>query len=131
MSKRSDKPVSEAFRLSFLGGGTTSSADCEYCGRTYFCSRDVSSLEDDEYDALAKNAEMNTLYVEVDDTVSYTSAFGKQYVWGCSCNALRPYEDMLLMKRSGILAYFKRLLAKEQEKVKQNTEDLKSFKDEL
>lgn len=130
MSKRSNESISEAFQLSFLGGGTTSSADCEYCGRTYFCSRDISSLEDDEYDDLEKNAAMNTMYVEVDHTVSYTSAFGKQYVWGCSCNALRPYEDMLLMKRSGILAYYKRLLDEEKKEVKQNTEDLKPFNDE-
>jgi hypothetical protein len=73
------KKESNYFRTAFMGGGTDASADCEYCGRTYFCSEETSSgYEDGEYEELAEKAKTNSLYVETTDSISYSHVNGKQ-----------------------------------------------------
>ncbi len=131
MKKKQQERESNNFQLAFLGGGTDASADCEYCGRTYFCTPDVGNGYEDEseYEALVKKAKANALYVEVQESISYTSAFGKQYIWGCPCRALKPYEELFLAKRHQILAFYQSELRDEQEEVRRKEKDLAPFQD--
>ena len=132
MAKKEVEQESENFRIAFSGGGTDHSADCEYCGRTYFCDPSATGnycYEEGEYEELKNKAEMNLMYVEV-DSISYTHACGKQYIWGCSCRALRKYEDFLLDKRSQILSFYRAELRDEEEQAKRNKEDFKPFEKE-
>ena len=103
-------------------------AECEYCGTTYYGGLrdgDFSEGEFERYEELAEKEPGK--YVQVDGFSSRCQIDGREYVWGCPCNAVRRHEEWLWYHRREITEYFKARSAEEFSDVKQENEEIQSI----
>jgi hypothetical protein len=108
-------PPSEMFQDVVCDSGAPS-MDCELCGRTHFCTGEVSDEPDDEIERLRKLATKDPeRYCEDadNDGLSFGTIEGMQAVYGCPCNKLNRYEDFIWNHRELIVKYISRRTEKE------------------
>lgn len=135
MTKDKNKKLLQApsdhFEDAFRDGHGTTNADCELCGRHIFCSGDMSlGYEEGELEVLrAKAKAYPEKYDEWHDVdgVSLGHIGGKQFVLGCSCNALRKYEDFILSHMRQITRYLKEVRSQKVEELKQEVQELQDL----
>ena len=101
------KPASEEFLEAFSAGIGTICTECEFCGRTHFVSSERDYSEGELEKLREKAKEKPELYEEHDDfdSLSLCRIDGKHYVWGCSCNWPRRFEDFIWNYRENIAKY--------------------------
>lgn len=81
--------------------------ECEFCGVTYFDGTS-GHFDAGELEGLLKSAkEQPEKFVEWTSGPSFARIDGRQYVYGCPCNAPRTYEDWIWNHRWQISQYLK------------------------
>lgn len=105
--KKAPEPASEEFLDAISSGHGALRATCEFCGREYFASNgDYDEGELEKLNALAEKHPEK--YINTgEDWQSLCSIGGRDYVYGCPCNAPRQYEDFIWAHRWPIAKYLK------------------------
>lgn len=88
----------------------TPAADCDLCGRSHLAAGSNSCAEEDEIERFKASAAKypdKFILDESNDSLSIGTFNGRQVVWGCCCNKLRPYEDFIWSHRHMIWEYLK------------------------
>lgn len=101
------KDPTDDFLTAISAGHGALRGTCDFCERVYFASTgDYDSGELEELQAKAK--EFPDRYIETgDEWQSMCRIAGKEYVYGCPCNAPTRYEDFIWAHRWQIAKYLK------------------------
>ncbi len=105
-----DEEVTKEFLRSFISGGTIA-ADCDFCGRTIYVDGGLYSFgEPGELQEAIKNCRENPdkflmWYGDVSLEIGHLD--GRQFVVGCPCNKVTPYERFIWNYRWQIADYLR------------------------
>jgi len=101
--------------------GASPVIDCEHCGRTHYDSTG-EHMDEGELEGYEKGrAENPHKYIPRDGQVHHGYVMGKEAVYGCPCNILRIFEDLVWQNRRIALEYIQKRAI---DKLKSAEEDL-------
>jgi len=111
MSGKKPEKVSEEFEDAFTSSAGTIHATCELCGRNFIASEDAGDYDEGEYEEFLEKAKKEPdryLVWSAYSAISLGWIDGKQFVFGCPCNALARYEQFIWTHRAQIVEYLRK-----------------------